>query len=107
MLSNREPLVEMQTLDPLATPPNWNASKHGVGGYWEWNPDEDRGENRKGAWAWYDNPEELAALAQTQKQKTKSYDKLAFTPVDLWIIGGALIGTGIVIGIILIGIVKG
>ena len=98
--------MELQTQDTVLTP-NWNASKHGVGGYWEWNPNKDRGKDKKGVWEWYDNPEELAALAQTEKQKSKPYDKLAFSPAELWIIGGVLIGAGIVIGMILKEMIKG
>ena len=107
MSLTREPLMEIQTPDPLAMPPNWNASKHGIGGYWEWNPNKDRGKGQMGVWEWYDNPEELAALAQTKKQKPKSYNKLTFSPVELWIAGGALAGAGIVIGIILKELIKG
>ena len=107
MLSTtREPLMEIQS-NPIATPPNWNGSKYGLAGYWEWQAERDRGNGKLGMWAWFDNANELAAYQQQYQQKTKEVKGLAFKPVDLWIAGSVLFVTGAILGVILKELIKG
>lgn len=108
MLSTaRESLAEIKSPDPLENPPTWNASKYGLGGYWEWQPEKERGNGKFGTWGWFDNPHELAAFQQQQRQKTKEVKGLVFNPSELWTAGSVVFVTGMVLGVILKELIKG
>ena len=97
----------MPSFDPLENPPNWNASKYGIGGYWEWNPTRKRTNGEIGSWEWYDNPDELAAYMEQKHQVQKTKKGLTFKKTDLWIMGSVTFATGMILGIILKELIKG